>query len=220
MVSQSQAVRAHEVVHDSLSACGLTVNANKTKVWCCDAEAQLPAPLAAREVTELKLLGSTVAFLDRHDDPDSHGVPLCGTVDGQSVLEDTRGLNRRLAELRGAGLRAKTAYTVLHTYAQSCCNHLQRAKYEVGHWVSNLDDELVRGLEALAGESLCEARRGLASLRLKEGGLAFGGLRAHCSPVPRQLGFGSARDRPPPGLLQSRGLQVSVPQRVGRDSAG
>ena len=183
VVNPAHAEAAHTIVQEAMTAHGLTVNAGKTKVWSLDVTLQLPPSLVPREVSELRLLGADVRFLDRQEDRDELGAPIHGSVNGTAVVEAARGLTRRLEELRGAGLRTKTAYTVLHTYAQSCCNHFQRANYEVGSWVDDLESVLHQGLAVLVGEDLDQCRRDLAGLRLKEGGLAFGGLRRRSAPA-------------------------------------
>ena len=93
------------------------------------------------------------------------------------LVEAAKVFVERLAAMQDAGLRCKTAYVVLHTYAQGCCNHLLRANLEDGQWLDDLEEVLQQGLARVAGSNLNECQRALASLRLSEGGLAFGGLR-------------------------------------------
>ena len=177
VVRPDKAEDACKVVSDTVAAHGLQLNAGKTCVWTADRSATLSQPLEALRKPELRVLGADVRFLDRRDDRGVFGAPLRGTVAGTSVASAARALIARLAALQKAGLRAKTAFTVLHTYAQGCCNHLLRANYEEGEWLDQLEGELQKGLEQVVGESISDTQRQLASLRLKEGGLAFGGLR-------------------------------------------
>ena len=143
----------------------------------------MPPALAGLRKAELRLLGSDVRFLDRREDRDEFGSPIHGSVDGDAVVRAARGLTGRLRDLRAAGLTVKAAYTVLHTYAQSCCNHLQRANYEQGPWVEALEGVLQEALGELVGAELGATQRAVASLRLKEGGLAFGGLGGRSAPA-------------------------------------
>lgn len=123
-----------------------------------------------------------MAFLDRVDDHEAFGAPVCGDVSGPTLVEATRALVGRLRALRAAGIRAHSAFIVLHCYAQGCCTHLQRAHYERGGWLGALDDELFAGLSELVGGGLPQRQRALAPLRLTDGGLAFAELR-QCSAV-------------------------------------
>ena len=183
VIQPGQAEAAHNLVRNVLNAHGLTLNEGKTVVWCRDTGQVLPATLARLRKDDLRMLGSDVRFLDRREDREEFGSPVHGSVNGQAVLQAAQGLTRRLRELQAAGLTSKSAYAVLHTYAQSCCTHLQRANYEQGQWLEELEGELQRGLGQLrsklpgAGGDLSATQRSLASLRLKEGGLAFGGLQ-------------------------------------------
>ena len=177
VIQPGQAEAAHNLVRNVLNAHGLTLNEGKTVVWCRDTGQVLPATLARLRKDDLRMLGSDVRFLDRREDREEFGSPVHGSVNGQAVLQAAQGLTRRLRELQAAGLTSKSAYAVLHTYAQSCCTHLQRANYEQGHWLEALDGELRLGLGEIGSGDLTAAQRTLASLRLKEGGLAFGGLQ-------------------------------------------
>ena len=62
------------------------------------------------------MLGAEVRFLDQVDNWDAFGAHVRGNVNDGVLLKAARGLTGRLGELRRAGLRAKTAFTVLHTY--------------------------------------------------------------------------------------------------------
>ena len=56
-------------------------------------------------------------------------------------------------------------------------NHLQRANYEDGSWVKELEDTMQRALGQLHAEAdLTQLQKDLASLRTRDGGLAYGGL--------------------------------------------
>ena len=119
-------------------------------------------------------------FLDRHDDREVVGPPVRGRVAAGPLVEAARGFVERLAAMQDGGLPSKSAHAVLHTYAQGCCNPLLQANFEEGGWLDDLDDleeVLQQGLARVAGSSLNEGQRALASLRLSEGGLAFVGLR-------------------------------------------
>jgi len=179
VVAPAHAEAAHVIVQNVLAAHGLALNLSKTAVWSRDTGTVLPPTLQANRKSELKLLGADVRFLDRVDDREEFGAPVRGSVNGAALVQSAQGVNRRLGELRQAGLKSKTAYTVLQTFAQSCCNHLQRANFEEGAWLADLEAELLRGLGNLtpAGSDLGDTQRQVASLRLQDGGLAFGGLR-------------------------------------------
>ena len=68
----------------------------------------------------------------------------------------------RLSDMQDARLRGKTAYTVLHMYAQGWCKNLLRANSEEGGSVTGSP----RGAD----------QRAWVSLRLQHGGIAFGGF--------------------------------------------
>ena len=120
VIQPGQAEAAHNLVRNVLNAHGLTLNGGKTVVWCRDTGQVLPATLARLRKDDLRMLGSDVRFLDRREDREEFGSPVHGSVNGQAVLQAAQGLTRRLRELQAAGLTSKSAYAVLHTYAQSC----------------------------------------------------------------------------------------------------
>ena len=165
---------AAKVVEQVLKDYGLVVN-DKTKAWTRNPNTPLPAALAARRVASLSLLGASVAWLDR-EAGELH-APLHAQSDGQDVLDRAQRLTQRLTLLRTAGLSAKATFLILQTFGQSCVNHLQRANYEDGQWVGHLEGVLFQGLESLVDHAASAQLRQLASLRLKDGGLAFGGIR-------------------------------------------
>jgi len=171
---------AAEAVADKLGLCGLKLNQGKTQVWSKGPPAApLPAPMESLRVPELKLLGASVAWLDREDrELDS---PVHATSDGAKALSNARGLVQRLRVLREAGLSPKAVFLILQTYGLSSLNHLQRANYESGRWVDDFDQVLFEGLEDLLGDALTEGQRSLAGLRFADGGLAYGGARARSS---------------------------------------
>jgi len=183
VVAPGQAEEAHRVVEATLASHGLALNAGKTCVWSRDPQAPLPEVLQGRRKPELRLLGADVRFLDRHDDRDVFGAPVWGSVAGGPLVESAKKLVKQLSAMQDAGLRGKTAYTVLHTYAQGCCNHLLRANYEEGGWVEDLEEVLQEGLARVTGSPLDAGQRALASLRLKDGGIAFGGFRGRSAPA-------------------------------------
>ena len=122
---------AHGIVEACLAECGLALNGDKTEVWS-RAGCQVTGPLAGRAVDHLSLsLGASVAWWG-DDEREASQVPVHAPGSGKSPLDQAQALNQRLRELRAAGLGLKTAYTVLHVFAQSCANHLQRANYEDG----------------------------------------------------------------------------------------
>ncbi len=67
-------------------------------------------------------------------------APVHGRTNGAKVLSDARALAERLVELRKAGLALRPAFLVLQTFANSCVDHLQRASYEEGPWVEELEN--------------------------------------------------------------------------------
>ena len=154
VVQPGQAEAAHNLVRSVLGAHGLALNEGKTAIWSRDPGVGLPTALAEHKKADLRLLGSDVRFLDRREDRDEFGSPIHGSVNGEAVVGAARGLTGRLRDLRAAGLSVKAAYTVLHTYGQSCCNHLQRANYEQGPWVEALERVLQDGLGDLVAADL------------------------------------------------------------------
>ena len=166
--------QAAAVVAEVLANAGLTLNAGKTKVWSKDKGEPVPAELSSHRVDRLGVLGAGVASLDREEG--ELEAPVHGVSGGEEVLVKARALVRRLRELRSAGLSARAAFLVLHTYAGSCINHLQRANYEDGAWVAQLKAVLFEGLGDLIGQGLGSRCQEIASLKFTAGGLAFGGV--------------------------------------------
>ena len=158
----------------------MTINDSKTCIWSRGEAAPLPASLADRQKSELWVLEADIRFLGRQKDRDVFGAPVWGSVAGGPLVDAARHFAQRLAALQDAGLRGKTAYTVLHTCFQGCCNHLLRANYEEGGWVDDLEvfqDAMAR----ITRDNLVANQRALAPLPLKDGGLAFRGFRWHAS---------------------------------------
>ena len=62
------------------------------------------------------------------------------------LLKSATELVKRLSAMQDAGLWGKTAYAVLRTYAQGCCNHHLPADYGEGVWVDKLDEVLQQSL--------------------------------------------------------------------------
>ena len=160
VVPPEQAGAAQALVGAGLAACGLSLNASKTKVWSRSpaATSGLGDALTPCLVSELGVLGAHMPWLDR-EDRDEALVPVGAGAGNLSPLTAAVALNQRLQSLRGAGLSLKTAYSVLHTYAQSCANHLQRANYEDGPWVQALDAELFAGRLCLSTEPVLTKER-------------------------------------------------------------
>ena len=73
--------------------------------------------------------------------------------DGIAAVSQARHLTQRIGALRQAGLAAKAAFLILQAYGQSCVNHLQRANYEDGRWVGDLEDSLFEGLDNSGSDS-------------------------------------------------------------------
>ena len=96
--------------------------------------------------------------------------------------EREQALCTRIDYLLKHGLSAKAAFLILQTYSKSCTNHLQRANFENGPRVAQLEDILQDALARLANVTglpsaqLHPSKKLLASLRTKDGGLAYGGL--------------------------------------------
>ena len=157
----------------------ITLEGDKTKVWSRDAgvRATLHAPLSARWVDKLHVLGSHTPWLDR-EGRDEAAVPVGPDASDKTSLAKARRLNLRLPQLMAAGLGLKSAYTLLHTFSQGCANHLQCTNFEDGQWGQDLDDELHKGLELLLGTATGAAHRELAGFSAQDGGLALPPSRA------------------------------------------
>ena len=77
-----------------------------------------------------------------------------GSVAATPLVEAAAAFVKRLAAMQDAGSRSKTAYTVLHTYAQGCCNHLLQAIFEEDGWLDELEVVLQQGLARVVGSDL------------------------------------------------------------------
>jgi hypothetical protein len=181
VVAPAQAEAAAQAVERCFVNCGLRLNVDKTKAWSRDSSHLLGGSLASKVVPRLELLGASAAAWTDEDEREDSLAPVGASGADRSPVAQAAALTRRLTQLRDAGLRLQTAYTILHVFAQSCANHLQRANFEDGAWVGALDQELHRGLEALVGGDTTDTQRSLASVSTKHGGLAFGGLSSRSS---------------------------------------
>ena len=174
----SCAEAAHNVVCDALTRAGLKVNESKTQAWTKDTGTVLAPSVSLKRVPKLKVLGGQIPWMDR----DELLTPVHGFADGSQVLQKATHFVTRLGLLYEHGLTVKTAFLALKTYAQSCITHLQRANYENGAWISDLEDLFFQALgnilawEGGSPEQLSAERRLIAAMTTKEGGLAFGGL--------------------------------------------
>jgi len=182
VVPHAHAEAAAGLVERCLADCGLKLNAAKSKAWSRNG-CQFQGALATMVVPRLELLGAALSPWWDEDDREDSLAPVGASGADRSPLDQVAALTQRLAQLRGAGLRLQTAYTVYHMFAQSCVNHLQRANYEDGAWVAALDQELHRGLETLLEADTTDTQRLLAALNTKHGGLAFGGLSQRSAPA-------------------------------------
>ena len=174
VVPAGLADRACEIVEEELTAAGLTLNRDKTQAWTPARGTALPQQLEARRVDALTVLGNPVPWYDR-DDGDGR-LPVHGTTDGREVLEKTQRFLQHWRQLRGNGLSAEGAHTLLRTYAQGCATHLLRANYETA-WAGQLDDLLWGAYEEFAGFAFDASQREQAKLGLSDGGCAFPSAR-------------------------------------------
>ena len=158
------------MVEGALAGVGLTANGGKTKVWTRAPSVNLPAVPAQRQVHSLAVLGASVLWLDQLD------ALVNAHSDGTQPLAACRSLVQRVKELRDSGLSVLAAYQVLRLYSQTSFTHLQRTTHEKGAWVGELDAVLCEGLDHLLGDVTNAQQRELASFRLADGGLAFGGV--------------------------------------------
>ena len=131
----------------------------------------------------MKVLGSQVAWLDREESL----APIHGTADPGPVLAKARRLGNRVHQLLAHGLATRSAFLVLQTFSKSCVNHLLRANLEAGPWLDELEGILNTTLGAVLAVpgadpvTIGPEQAHIASLRTKDGGLAFGGTK-HTSP--------------------------------------
>ena len=139
------ATAAVGLVSQAFNNIGLAVHENKTMAWVKDTGTPLEPAIAALRVPSMQLLGSQVAWLEREEQQ----APVHGRPNDAKVLNDARALVHRLSELRKAGLALRPAFLVLQTFANSCVNHLQRANYEEGPWVEELEHLLQDALASL-----------------------------------------------------------------------
>ena len=114
-----------------------------------------------------------------------------------------------------AGLALRPAFLVLQTFANSCVNHLQRANYEEGPWVEELENLLQDSLASMltfSGDpvvSLSQTQRTIARMRLRDGGCSFGVYQpAQLPPFVAARAKVSARS---PGTLAATPLPASRP---------
>ena len=178
VVPAGRARAALSLVSQAFNNVGLALHESKTKAWVKDTGTPLDPVVAALRVPSIQLLGSQVAWLEREEQQ----APVHGRPNGAKVLSDARALAERIVELRKAGLALRPAFLVLQTFANSCVNHLQRANYEEGPWVEELENLLQDALASLLtfpGDhvaALGQVQRTIARMRLKDGGCGFGGL--------------------------------------------
>ena len=177
------ALAAHDVVKRAMDEAGLALNNRKTKAWIRDPATQLPEGLPFDRVSTLKVLGSQVAWLDREDSL----APVHDAADPSPILQKARRLAQRISQLLAHGLSARSAFLVLQTFSKSCANHLLRANLETGPWLDELENILHTSLGQVLvtpgsrPETIGPEQAHIASLRTKDGGLAFGGLK-HTTP--------------------------------------
>ncbi len=177
------AAAVHDVVSRAMSDVGLALNNGKTKAWVRNPAVPLPDGLPFNRVGSLKVLGSQVAWLDREDSL----APVHEAADPSPILQKARRLTDRVGKLLAHGLSARSAFLILQTFSKSCANHLLRANLETGPWLSELENILHNCLGKILvapgsnPEHVGPEQAQIASLRTKDGGLAFGGLK-HTSP--------------------------------------
>ena len=136
---------ALEIVSEAFNRAGLRLHESKTKAWVKDTGTPLVPAVASLRKPSLQLLGSQVAWLDREEQQ----APSHHRAEGNKPLTDARALVERLSQLRKAGLALRPAFLVLQTFSNSCVNHLQRANYEDGPWVEELESVLQNALADL-----------------------------------------------------------------------
>ena len=174
---------AHDIVKRAMDETGLELNNTKTKAWTRNPATPLPQNLPFERASKLKVLGSSVAWLDREDS----FAPVHGEAEATPVLDKARHLANRLSQLRAHGLATRSAFLVLQTFSKSCVNHLLRANLESGPWLDELEGILHTALGSLLADpqlgdvTLGPDQTHIANLRSKDGGLAFAGMK-HTSP--------------------------------------
>ena len=114
-------------------------------VWSRGPQAPLPESLQGQRKPELQLLGADVRLLNGRDDREAFWAPVWGPVAGGALVQSATALGERLSTMQDAGLRRKTAHTVVHTYTRRCCNHLFWANYKEGELVDGLKEVLQLG---------------------------------------------------------------------------
>lgn len=164
------------IVHEEITRVGLVLNRAKTQAWTADPLTPLPQTIVAQRVPTLTCLGNTVSWYDQEDD-DEGRVNVQSGSDGKDALSKAEAFAANLARLKAGGLSTESALTLLRTYAQGCSTHLLRANFE-SSWVDKLDAVLFGSLEMVVGFALDESQRVQATLRLKDGGIAFPSSRA------------------------------------------
>ena len=132
--------------------CGLTVNADKTAAWTLNPSAPLPTRLQGLRVDKCRVLGATAPWLDPEGDFSRVGVH--SFADGLSVVHSAQAFVSKVAELRAAGLSARSAFLLLQAFSHGHVTHLLRANFEVSDWARQFDDALIRGLEGVVGATL------------------------------------------------------------------
>jgi len=167
-----------KIVVDELERAGLTVNAGKTAAWTYDPQAPLPPAVEALRTSRCTVLGSTAPWLDPEGDFSRLDVHAC--TEEARVVQSAKDCVAKLAELRGAGLSAKTAFLILQSFSQGQVTHLLRANHEASGWSKQFDEVMVNGVELLVGSSLDDEQRRQIFLRLADGGLGFGSCELAC----------------------------------------
>ena len=97
----------------------------------------------------------------------------------EKVLAQAQALCTRTDSLLKHGLSAKAALLILLTYSKSCINHLQRANFENGPWVAQLEDTLQDVLGCLVNVPGYQA----LSCILRKTSLPFFALKMAASPM-------------------------------------
>ena len=184
LVPGASAEEAVRVVKAELEGVGLTVNADKTAAWTLDPHAPLPPRLQGLRVDRCQLLGATAPWLD--SEGDFSRVCVHDFVEGAKVVQSAQAFVSKVAELRGAGLTARSAFLVLQSFSHGHVTHLLRANYENSGWTKEFDDVLVRGIESLVGSRLDAGQRTQCFMRLADGGLGLGS--AQCAAEAAFLG--------------------------------
>ena len=177
MVPADLSARAAAIVAEELTRAGLTVEASKTQAWTLDPATVLPEGIAQFRVPNFKCLGNTVPWLEREEEE----VSVHSGADGAEALAKATKFVTHLKALHACGLSTESSLVLLRTYAQGCATHLLRANFETEGWVDQVDHVLWATLAELVGGELSADQKQQATLRLRDGGLAFPHLRASAS---------------------------------------